>query len=172
MSYHNYSDNEIEYLVHNSKAMTRMQLTDSFNKEFGTNISVKSITNKCNSLKSFGKEERHCVGDIVKRADGYLLIKVCNDKSIPKHKRWVLLHRYVWEQEHGNIPSDKVVIFKDGNVENCDITNLMLVDKGVSSIMARCGLYSSDSSITELAVNVSNLIYTINKKKARNSYGK
>ena len=167
MSYHVYSNEEIAYLVSNSSEMTRKQLTDNFNRMFGTSISVKSITNKCNSLKSFGREERHKVGDIVKRSDGYFLIKVSNDKTIPKYKRWILLHRYVWEQHHGKIPSGKVVIFKDSNKENCDISNLLLVDKGVSSIMARCSLYSEDSSLTEYGVNVSKLINLINQKKVR-----
>lgn len=154
-------------MVSNSKEMTRKELTESFNKRFSTSISVKSITNKCNSLKSFGKEERHSIGDIVKRSDGYLLIKISNDKTIPKYKRWVLLHRYVWEQNYGKMPNGKVVIFKDSDKENCDISNLMLVEKGVSSIMARCSLYSEDSSLTEYGVNLSKLINLINQKKAR-----
>lgn len=165
MSYHVYSKEEIEYLESNSRIMTRKQLTDSFNEKYGTDISVKSITNKCNSLKSYGKEERHKVGDIVKRSDGYFLIKVNNDKKIPKHKRWVLLHRFVWEQTYGNIPDGKVIIFKDNNKENCNISNLMLVDKGVSSIMARCGLYSSESLVTEFSINVATLIKLVNQKK-------
>lgn len=165
MSYHAYTKEEIEYLEINSRNMTRKQLTDSFNEKYGTDISVKSITNKCNSLKSFGKEERHNVGDIVKRSDGYLLIKVSNDKNIPKYKRWVLLHRFVWEENFGNIPDGKVVIFKDSDKGNCDISNLALVDKGVSSIMARCGLYSRESSVTEFSINVATLIKSINQKK-------
>ena len=32
--------------------------------------------------------------------------------------------RYVWEQHHGPIPKDHNVIFKDGNTDNCDISNL------------------------------------------------
>jgi hypothetical protein len=41
--------------------------------------------------------------------------------SIGKHK---LLHRYLWEQAHGPVPSGYVITFKDGNQGNCVLDNL------------------------------------------------
>lgn len=39
----------------------------------------------------------------------------------------VLKHRYVWKQHHGEIPQGMCVAFRDGNRQNCDISNLMLI---------------------------------------------
>ena len=37
---------------------------------------------------------------------------------------WRLIHRVIWEQHNGPIPSKHIVIFKDGNALNWDISNL------------------------------------------------
>lgn len=37
---------------------------------------------------------------------------------------FVPYHRYVWEQEHGEIPKGHNISFKDGDISNCDIDNL------------------------------------------------
>jgi hypothetical protein len=37
---------------------------------------------------------------------------------------WRLIHRVIWEQHHGPIPSKHIVTFKDGNALNWDISNL------------------------------------------------
>lgn len=44
-------------------------------------------------------------------------------------KDWVYAHRLIWKQHHGEIPDDHIVTFKDGNKENLDISNLMLISK-------------------------------------------
>jgi len=66
------------------------------------------------------------IGSIEKRLDvkkrPYLWVKVSDSK-------WVLLHRHVWNQHHGEIPKDKIVTFKDGNAFNCDIQNLEVITR-------------------------------------------
>ncbi|MGE3840086.1 MAG: HNH endonuclease signature motif containing protein [Vicinamibacterales bacterium] len=61
--------------------------------------------------------------------DGYLRIKV--REALPGEaygsgntKAWPLMQRYVWEQAHGPVPENHVVVFKDGNTRNCDLSNL------------------------------------------------
>lgn len=54
-------------------------------------------------------------------SDGYVYIKVETEKKM------VLKHRYVWKQHHGEIPQGMCVAFRDGNRQNCDISNLMLI---------------------------------------------
>lgn len=39
----------------------------------------------------------------------------------------MLYHRFIWEQVHGPIPPDHVVMFIDGNTLNCAIENLKLI---------------------------------------------
>lgn len=54
-------------------------------------------------------------------SDGYVYIKV------EGKKRMVPKHRHVWQQHHGEIPRGMCVAFRDGNRQNCDISNLMLI---------------------------------------------
>jgi len=41
--------------------------------------------------------------------------------------KWVLYHRYVYEQQYGPIPTKHIIAFKDGNSLNCNIENLELL---------------------------------------------
>lgn len=61
--------------------------------------------------------------------DGYLRIKV--REAMPGEtygygntKAWPLMQRHVWEQAHGPVPENHVVVFKDGNTRNCELSNL------------------------------------------------
>ena len=64
------------------------------------------------------------IGTIHQRKDTggkmYLYIKLADSK-------WQLLNRYTWEQHNGPIPKGMVVVYKDGNYLNNDITNLLMI---------------------------------------------
>lgn len=47
-------------------------------------------------------------------ADGYLERKVTDDPAIVPARRWVAVHRLVWEAERGPIPAGHIVCFKPG----------------------------------------------------------
>jgi hypothetical protein len=47
-------------------------------------------------------------------ADGYLERKVTDDPSIAPARRWIALHRIVWEAVNGPIPAGHVVVFRPG----------------------------------------------------------
>ena len=47
-------------------------------------------------------------------ADGYLERKLTDDPSISPARRWVAVHRIVWEAAHGPIAAGKIVVFKCG----------------------------------------------------------
>ena len=55
--------------------------------------------------------------------DGYVAIKVADGKPM------MLKHRWVWQQEHGEIPHGMVVTFRDGNRLNCSLDNLELISR-------------------------------------------
>lgn len=44
-----------------------------------------------------------------------------------KDSHWILYHHKVWNDHNGSIPLKHVVVFKDGNSMNCDISNLELI---------------------------------------------
>lgn len=48
---------------------------------------------------------------------GYYFIRISDNK-------WVLYHRYLWEEKYGKIEEGFNIVFKDGNSKNCNISNL------------------------------------------------
>lgn len=56
------------------------------------------------------------------KKDGYHYVRVARAK-------YVLKHRYVYEQHHGKIPDGMIIIFVDGNKLNFDITNLQAITR-------------------------------------------
>jgi hypothetical protein len=53
--------------------------------------------------------------------DGYAMIKV--------NGKFILKHRYIYEQHHGKIPAGYIIIFKDKNPSNFDINNLEAITR-------------------------------------------
>jgi hypothetical protein len=53
--------------------------------------------------------------------DGYVEVKVAEPN------RFVLLHRWIWKIWNGPIPKGHIIIFKDGNKQNCAIENLEII---------------------------------------------
>ena len=54
------------------------------------------------------------IGSLRISADGYLERKTTDDPSIFPARRWVGVHRLVWEAAHGPIPHKHIVVFKHG----------------------------------------------------------
>ena len=59
--------------------------------------------------------------------DGILLRKVSDTGH--KLTDWRPVHVLVWEAEHGPVPDEHIVIFKDGNRRNFDISNLECITR-------------------------------------------
>jgi hypothetical protein len=67
------------------------------------------------------------------KADGQISIR--NDEGrqykyirISKGK-WTPLHIYLWEKENGTVPAGMIVVFKDKNSMNCDLSNLEIITR-------------------------------------------
>jgi len=95
------------------------------------------------------------VGTIVKSSYGYMLRKK-SDKGT-QWERWELLHRAVWEENNGPIPDGYVLIFLDGNRENCDISNLALVSQAESQMMTCKKLRFEDPDCTAVGIQIAKL---------------
>ena len=54
------------------------------------------------------------VGSLRISKDGYLEKKVTDDQSIYPARRWVALHRLVWERKNGQVPKGHIVVFRPG----------------------------------------------------------
>lgn len=96
------------------------------------------------------------IGSIVKNKDGYLLRKRQIEGT--QWERWELLHRAVWEEHNGPIPKDMLIIFKDGDKTNCDISNLELITRAEHIAMTRMQFRSTDPEATEAGLQVVRII--------------
>ena len=81
-----------------------------------------SIPRRSNKINSLGNKRRSSFGckDFTIR-NGYRVIKV-KDK-------YVLEHRYIWEQKNGKIPEGFILHHRDENKHNNDINNLELTTR-------------------------------------------
>jgi hypothetical protein len=78
--------------------------------------------------------------------------------------RWEFLHRYLWEQMHGEIPKGSNVVFRDGNPMNCVIENLECLTHAELAERNSIGRYPAE---LQNAIKLKNKII----KKLKN-YGK
>ena len=84
-----------------------------------------------------GKETRFKKGNLPHNTkhDGAISIRTDSKSGIPykyiriAKAKWVLLHRYVWEQYNGQIPKGYIIRFKDGDTLNCAISNLECISR-------------------------------------------
>lgn len=68
--------------------------------------------------------------------DGYIWIKVPEVNPHTKARtRYVMKHRWNWKQAGKTIPDNHVLIFKDGNRNNCEVANLELLHRGELAIL-------------------------------------
>lgn len=103
------------------------------------------------------------VGAISKAKDNYLIRKKSMTGS--QWERWEMLHRAVWEEHNGPIPEGYVVCFRDGNHENCNIDNLILVSRAELGTMAKKGYWFEDPELTETALNLVRLQQKARKRR-------
>ena len=92
------------------------------------------------------------LGAIVINTDGYKLRKKQMTGTL--WERWEFMHRAIWEEHNGPIPEGMMITFKDGNKENCDIDNLMMVTKGENAQLTHLHLRSEDPDLTEAGLNM------------------
>ena len=102
------------------------------------------------------------IGSIRKRG-GYWAKKVQNGCL---NDNWAMLHRLIWEEVHGPVPEDHVILFVDGNHDNLDPENLECVPKTVACMAnMKYGMVKDEAEINRAILNVSALRVEIGKKR-------
>lgn len=91
--------------------------------------------------------------------DGYTEIKIAEPNV------WELKHKVLWEREHGSIPPKHVVIFADGNKENLDINNLMLISREKLLIMNTNELIKKDAELTKTGALIADVLIKARRRK-------
>jgi hypothetical protein len=109
------------------------------------------------------------VGTLRINGDGYLDRKIA-DAPTPLHRRWVGVHRLVWEAVHGPVPEGCAVVFKPG----CRSTELaaITIDKlellTRAQLMRRNTIHNLPKPLADLARLKGVLVRQINKREKQN----
>jgi len=77
--------------------------------------------------------------------------------------RWVHKHRYLYEQQFGEIPKGKVLIFLDGNKQNLNLDNLKCITRKQLIKMNQNKLFFNNAELTEAGSELANLMLKINE---------
>lgn len=91
--------------------------------------------------------------------DGYLEIK------IEEPNKWELKHRYLYKQNKGEIPDGYKIIFADGNKNNLNLDNLIMVSSSEELVMNRNNLRFDNKELTKIGLNIAKVIDKTNKVK-------
>ena len=79
-------------------------------------------------------------------------------------KNWTYKSRYIYEQTYGKIPKGHKIVFADGDHNNIDLNNLILVSNQEELIMNRYKLIKKDAELTKTGRNIAKLINEANLK--------
>lgn len=156
---HIYSDEENEWLKSHCEEYCYEELTELFNERFNRNIRPCTLANYCFSKLGISKPNKGCnmykdtnilqIGDISYQY-GKKKIKIASQTYKP-------YGRYIMEQhiDRELLPNEKV-IFLDGNNNNFDLSNLRIITRGESAILAH-NKWSGKGEITEAGINYAKL---------------
>lgn len=79
--------------------------------------------------------------------------------------KWVLLHAHVWEQANGKVPEGSIIVFKDGNTMNTELSNLECITKAEN--MARNTIHRYPEEIVSTVRTIGVLNRKINSISKR-----
>lgn len=141
----------------------------AWDKQRGMFVQIgRSVPVKCRAtmFKKGDVPANHMeVGEYTHTTDGYLIRKV--KETGPQWERFEFVHRTVWEEHNGPVPEGKMVSFLDGNKDNCNIENLVLIDNEENLEMNRSRLRFADPERTKTGVLVAKARVTVRQKKRR-----
>jgi len=160
LAHNGYTSKQRQWLKVNVVYCSFHELTDRFNAKFGTSKSYKTLKRFC--LKNGFKNGLLNYSDVLAesiRGDGYTHIKTQDTPPIWRHK-----HAVIWEGVNGKVPAGHKIIFADGNKQNFDIENLVLVTNAELAYLNRKGLIYNDTDLTKTALALTKLTLKINEK--------
>lgn len=94
------------------------------------------------------------IGSLRISKDGYVERKTTDDPSIVPARRWVGVHRMVWEAAHGPIPDGHAVAFKPGRFT----TDPEAITEDALELVTRAALMRRNSYHTNLPADVRRLV--------------
>lgn len=73
----------------------------------------------------------------------------------------------MWEAHNGPIPSGMIVSFKNGDKEDVDIDNLMLITMQENAELMRSGLRFDERELTETGLTLAKLKIKIRERRTK-----
>lgn len=95
--------------------------------------------------------------------DGYIYVKVNDIPKAKKKVNWKQKHKLLWEKHNGPVPEGNKIIFADGNNQNIEIDNLIMVSDSELLVMNRAKLISNNVEITKTGAIIAKIIDKTNK---------
>ena len=108
------------------------------------------------------------IGTVIVNSQGFKLRKRQMEGTL--WERWEFLHRAVWMEHNGPIPEGMMVIFRDGNRLNCDISNLTLISKTENAALNKLGLRSEDPDLTDAGINLVRLRFAVKAARKKGEH--
>lgn len=109
------------------------------------------------------------IGSLRISADGYLERKITDNPHCAPSRRWVGVHRLVWEAQHGPLPAGHVVVFREGcrTTDPSSITadRLELVTR--AELMRRNSVHRLPPEIKEVSMLRGQIRATITKRRKK-----
>lgn len=96
--------------------------------------------------------------------DGYVEVKIADGRL---NKNWKSKHLCVWETANGPVPKGHVVIFGDGNKQNFDLANLLLVTRAQLVRLNQKSLIQEDVELTKTGIIIADIYNKIGERKRR-----
>jgi len=157
-----FTTNQIKSALSRYKIATG--LTGQFNKGHEPfNKGMKGICAKGSEKGWFTKgiipPNHREVGSIRVTVDNYIEVKVAEPN------KWRLKQQLVWERYNGKIKKGYAVIFGDGDRQNTNIDNLILVTRQQLLILNRNKLIQNDVDLTRTGVIIADLYQKIRDVK-------
>jgi hypothetical protein len=149
-----YTPEQIGFIRENITGRGFAELTELFNKRFGTSHSIiqiqgvaayykfKSGCKPCNPKGFFLTRLRPINAE--SENNRYVRVKTGSGKN-----DWINKNRLLWEKANGPLPKGHFVIFADGNSRNFALDNLLLVSSAEIAVMNHLKLIVPDKDLTK-----------------------
>lgn len=148
-----YTDEQVKFLTDNAE-MKRKDLYDIFVGKFGIDVNICTFRRDLVRLGIMTGRRKMEIRNTTEWPIGYCLVDTLGyvRMKVEHPNVWEYKHRYLWERENGPVPKDNVLMFRDGNKQNCDLSNLALVKKSERMIMNHYGLNNMPEELFDTAV--------------------
>lgn len=167
-SYHKFTKDEIKFISDNVKGISLRELTDRFNKKFGTDLPPSSIQGRkkrfnlksgyhpswftC-GMKPIVQQKRCPVGTIMDWESRGMHIKVKNPNT------WRMYSHYMYEKYHNlKLNKNDAIVFIDGDKYNFDKDNLARLSLIENINLNRMGgIDSSNKELNLARINIAKI---------------